>query len=350
MASGVRTFVVAATAATLLVGVASAAGEPREFDDSSTYPFRLTCGERAFGVSALEQPGGVERRDTAIGRAVRRISKSFAPEFGGAPRGWRILGRTRKKVELAAGDPPMPWLLLGRDTRFSRGPGWDMLELDSGCYPFAVSDLGGPAIWHPDPADLPLAEDATTFTALVQEQSCASGDPPGDRVTDPVIRYGAEQIGIAFFVRPKRGFQTCPGAPPTEVEIRLDEPLGTRGLADLGVFPPVSLPTVPPLDLEAAYAVLDEVLTERFPSYRDPRRLFVDCAEELSATERDCVVLFGDRHYDFRGHMYVRRGDAAGVHFWSYEFTRTDRSCDAQGGEASECKETVTGEGTVAID
>jgi hypothetical protein len=347
MRGGVRRsgpVVAAATAAFVAVGGAFGAPTGREFEDSATYPFRVSCGWRSFDVSALEQPGGVERRDSPLGRAVRRIANGYGPELGGTPDGWRILGRTRRKVELAAGEPPMAWLLVGRHTRFNRGPGWKMLELDSGCYPSAVHEIGAAAAWQVDRADLPLAEDAAGFTAIVEEQSCASGHEAGDRILDPIVRYGGEAIGIAIFVRPRRGWQTCPGNPPSEIEIRLDEPLGERGLRDLAFYPPPEIPTIPPLEEGTAYEIVDEVLTRRFPAYRDPRRIFLDCSNALSATERDCVVLFGDEDFDFRGHLYVALDHAARMLRWSYAFTRTNRRCDARRQEAG-CKETVTGEG-----
>jgi hypothetical protein len=66
--------------------------------------------------------------------------------------------------------------------------------------------------------------------------SCASGQPPGDRVRPARIRYTASSITLTFFIDDISG--DCPGAPPSPVRVVLQEALGDRGLFDGGGYPP----------------------------------------------------------------------------------------------------------------
>ena len=98
--------------------------------------------------------------------------------------------------------------------------------------------LGTPyvaATWRPE---APVGPADAGFTALITEQSCASGTSASGRVSDPLIEYGARTVTVTFGVRPLDGAQTCQSNPPLAIEVTLREPLGDRMLVDGATYPP----------------------------------------------------------------------------------------------------------------
>jgi hypothetical protein len=114
--------------------------------------------------------------------------------------------------------------------------------LVSGCgamTPTATNEGLSPATWILDPeASVPTA-DATTFTVLVTETACASGQPMGGRLLPPSITYGEDAVLVVFSALPPGGdLQTCPSNPSMRAVVTLREPLGDRRLLDAGLVPP----------------------------------------------------------------------------------------------------------------
>lgn len=91
-------------------------------------------------------------------------------------------------------------------------------------------DLGDPV-----PADWRVAPDAgvvassDTIPILVNENSCASGEPANGRI-EYSVTYGEETIGIDVQVRPKQSDQTCESNPDTPAVVQLDEQVGSRAI------------------------------------------------------------------------------------------------------------------------
>jgi hypothetical protein len=104
------------------------------------------------------------------------------------------------------------------------------------CRPTAVLAAPfGPATWQ---LEAPVTPADARFTALVTEQSCASGTEAAARVSDPLIEYGSRTVTVTFGVRRLDGAQTCQSNPAVPVEVRLSQPLGERALLDGALFPP----------------------------------------------------------------------------------------------------------------
>lgn len=94
-----------------------------------------------------------------------------------------------------------------------------------------------PAAWEPAPgAD--LSPQSTAIEVLVVESGCAGGEPATGRIPDPDIVYEEDRVVVTIGVVPKAGAQPCPGNPPTEYTVELDEPLGDRVLLDGSHDPP----------------------------------------------------------------------------------------------------------------
>jgi hypothetical protein len=103
------------------------------------------------------------------------------------------------------------------------------------------------ASWRLDPTVPAPGPGATTFSALVTERACASGQPMGPRLLPPSISYGSDAILVIFAARPlEAGMATCPSNAATAVGVELHEPLGDRRLLDASVFPAaVPIPVEP---------------------------------------------------------------------------------------------------------
>lgn len=97
-----------------------------------------------------------------------------------------------------------------------------------------------------DPAT-PLDPSATSFVLWVAELACAGEAPPAEeRLLGPEVDQRADAIvvDVAVALPPPREdgkYQTCPGSPPVEVTIELDEPLGDRPVLDGNQEPPVPI-------------------------------------------------------------------------------------------------------------
>lgn len=88
-----------------------------------------------------------------------------------------------------------------------------------------------------DPSQPP---DPTSDRVTVQatEVACAGGEAPADReVRSVVVSEDAESVSVVILVEPSRGATECPGNPPFEFELELDQPLGDRALEDASTYP-----------------------------------------------------------------------------------------------------------------
>jgi len=98
----------------------------------------------------------------------------------------------------------------------------------------------GPATVGLDPDNPPNPED-TELLLLINEQECASGQPPDDREIVVLATETTESVSVLALVAPVEGGAECPSNPWHPVTVELDAPLGDRELLDLHQYPPQSV-------------------------------------------------------------------------------------------------------------
>jgi hypothetical protein len=98
---------------------------------------------------------------------------------------------------------------------------------------------GAPAVWEPAP-EADLSPQSTSIDVLVREMECASGRSADERIMDPEVGLGDEEVVITFRVTLRGGDQDCQGNPATPYTVELGEPLGERSLLDGAHDPPAA--------------------------------------------------------------------------------------------------------------
>jgi hypothetical protein len=196
---------------------------------------RLTCAGApwaVFGPAALRRRAGYERRHGAAAAALRRVVKDLAEDGGLPQRGWFVLARHKDRILFAdgRGTEVTSVTLARRHGRWS-------FEMSGGCEPRAVRD-GLPAV-HFRLASAPGASNVVRL--LVDDVGCSSGQGAGGRVLAPRVWLARDAVTLTVHVRPAKGVQTCPGAPPTPVDVVLPEPLGGRSVLDGGAVVPAAV-------------------------------------------------------------------------------------------------------------
>jgi len=228
-----------------LVGlVAGACGQPAipptRPEPTLSADLSFSCGEDVFPAAALTSPEGAEAADAPPAAALRRYLRSGAPAAEDLPLGgYRILRADDARVLFATSGLSGGMLVL--EAR-NESEVWRVSGPRSCAPRLSVPGLHA-ATWRLAPgAPLPGA-DAVAFVALVSEVDCVSGKSAEGRVLPPVVIREAARVLVVFAVRPppSTGFETCPAAPPTPVEVPLGGPLGPRALLDGGVFPPAEV-------------------------------------------------------------------------------------------------------------
>ena len=202
----------------------------------------LTCGtDQPFSPAALQLPGFAEHEPDDAAAALRNFLDTEAAEQGvdamvdAFPRnGWRRVFQSERAVLFVApSETDRQWVMV----QFARGDtGWTIDGYGQCHMQIALPEGVGRATWWLDPASGPPGRDATELSAIIQEQSCASGQSPEGRILAPAIVYGADAITITIAIRIKGG--DCQMTPEFPLTIQLAEPLGARALLDGSVFPP----------------------------------------------------------------------------------------------------------------
>ena len=199
---------------------------------------RYRCNDFAFDPTLVDLPGGAE----PDGDDPRALTLQEHLRQPGEPEslpdaGWHLVGFDANRAEYVAksNDGYASVTLELRDGAWTVA-GW------GGCDPELV--LPGDAraaTWDLAP-DAPVPNRvSTSITVLVSERSCASGQPPGDRIVGPQIVTEPAVIRIAFGVRPLPGGQDCQGSPPGRVLVDLGQPIGDRLISDFGIWPPINI-------------------------------------------------------------------------------------------------------------
>lgn len=202
---------------------------------------RITCGvgdSLSFRASALDGIGTAERGTDVAAQTLRdflagpgaHVDPMQFPDTG-----WHRVAETGDGYTLfVALDPGTDgWLQIGIAVTQGTGD----VDLYGDCQPTVVPPGGTTTgSWSLDPAHRRPRPTDTVLHVLVQESSCSSGQPPGDRVRPARIRYNADSITMTFFVDDISG--DCQGAPPSPIRVVLEEPIRDRGLFDGGSYPP----------------------------------------------------------------------------------------------------------------
>jgi hypothetical protein len=176
-----------------------------------------------------EAPAGVE---AAMRTFLDNEEGAFWPQDG-----WRVLHETADQVLVVhIGDRSTAADTgLGFMTLEAEGDGWAWAGASArGDCPlkFQLAEGLGVVEWTLDPDHPEPAPEDDLVHVLAHEQACASAQPMGDRLNDPVVLADSSQVSITFSVEPLEGFQDCPGNPSVAIEVDLGEPLGERRLVD----------------------------------------------------------------------------------------------------------------------
>lgn len=189
-----------------------------------------------FPLSALDDVPPVSDAPDGVIAAMR----SFLDDEEGAfwPQdGWRVLHETPDLVLLVqvgdrstAADTGLSFMTVARE---AGEWGWSGASSRADCpLLFQLDDGLGVVEWELDPDQPEPGPDATTVHVLATERACASAQPMGDRLNDPVVLADDSQVSITFSVVPLEGGQECPGNPAVAVAVDLGEALGSRRLID----------------------------------------------------------------------------------------------------------------------
>lgn len=94
-----------------------------------------------------------------------------------------------------------------------------------------------PAEWRLDP-DLRPDPGSSLLPIQIQEQACASGQPPADREIVVIAEPHGDELVLIVFIKPVPGVARCPGNPWYPITVQLGAPLGDQPLYDGWMLPP----------------------------------------------------------------------------------------------------------------
>ncbi len=224
--------------AALLAGCALLPGAPGGAPPLGVGPLQYTCGRFPFGAEMLDRSDTDEAAANPAAAALREHLAKDGPDIDFLPdTGWSLAGMDADGAEFVIEDGDLGMKVVSVHSA-DLGPwivtGW------GDCQPQRVLPPGlNEASWTLDPAEPRPGADTQTFTALVTERECASGQSSEGRVVGPDILEVGDEVLVTFAVRPLGGdMQSCPGNPATRVVVDLGEPLGDRQLLDGGTLPP----------------------------------------------------------------------------------------------------------------
>ncbi len=234
----------ALAAFTLVTGCASSGSAPAsegpvQPNGPALGDIHYSCGDPpGFLPGLLDRPADAELEPHPAAEALRRAIAESGPDIDLLPvAGYWLVNRNEASADFLARDPTDETIFVS--AQVEGGPnGWKLSGWGQ-CRPTIVLDGRSLATWTLDPGVPPPAPDATSFTALVTERTCTSGQAMGGRLLPPSITYAADRVLVVFAARPLAGDAfNCRGNPSSRVVIELREPLGARRLLDAGVFPP----------------------------------------------------------------------------------------------------------------
>jgi hypothetical protein len=231
--------------AVIVAGCGLAPWGPQVEAPAGAAPFQYTCGRFPFGAEILVRNDADEQAANPAAAALRQHLAKDGPDIDFLPdRGWSLAGMDADGAEFVTEGGDLGMKVVSIDSA-DLGPwivtGW------GDCQPQRVLPPGlGEASWTLDPTEPRPGADTQTFTALVTERDCASGQSSEGRVVGPDILELDNEVLVTFAVRPLGGdMQSCPGNPVTRVQVDLGSALGDRQLLDGGTLPPGD-PTIEP--------------------------------------------------------------------------------------------------------
>lgn len=190
-----------------------------------------------FPISALDSaPPLIE--DSAVPEVADAIAPFLSSGEGDfwPQDGWRVLELVvDQQVELVhPGSAEAPGVAFMSATWNGGQWQWSGSSIPGDCVLVTEAEGGDGSIveWVVDPDGDPIGPETTTLVLLATERGCASGQPMGDRLREPLVTVTDDAIRILLSTEPREGDQECPGNPSQRVEIELPEPLGDRELLD----------------------------------------------------------------------------------------------------------------------
>lgn len=229
-----------------IVGSPTAPPSPTPTGIGGAPPYPIDVPLRCEGISDPRLPSIVSStfREPSDGDfaghpsapALLAAAGSTVGEMALPASGWRLASAsTMSALYLAGGGPELEGALVFAHLALRSGT-W-AVEASGPCRPeLDESGTAMAAAWELAPGAA-LDPSSTSLAVLVTERACASGKAPGDRLREPVVRYGDGWVAIGFTVTMQPGGQDCPGNPAVAVRVTLDQPLGNRVLLDVGQFP-----------------------------------------------------------------------------------------------------------------
>ena len=183
--------------------------------------------------ASLTNAAPADPDDPAFGAIVDFLDRQDGGEFGEPADGWLVLDRTDDRAVFAVplGDltGPEPTLSAMQAERFEAGWGWAG-SAAGGCSFRLVLDGVSQVGWSVVDG---IGPESSSISLLAREVNC---DFPrlADRMQDPVVTETADEVRITLVAEPGSEGMECPldEREWTEVEIRLDSPLGSRTLRD----------------------------------------------------------------------------------------------------------------------
>ena len=195
--------------------------------------WRYSCGGLPYPLSVFDHPPGAEREDTPEARALRRLLRNPRGIETLPSDGWRLAAERGRAVTFTA---RRPWRRSGMfevSFRRTRSGRYEYQGSSHWCSPSPHVSGHRVGSWELNP-DYPVpGPDATEIEVLVHGTYCSSGEPPLERIRDPLVSYGRSRLVIATVEAPPGGgFHTCEGTPPSEFTFTLREPIGNRIVLD----------------------------------------------------------------------------------------------------------------------
>lgn len=246
----VRTLGGALVVGLVVMVVSSACGTPSASPSGAAAPrdglplaeTRYACdGPPGFLPGLLDEPANAEREEHPSAAALREAIARGGPDIDLLPDAdYWLVSRERGVAHYLAQAPSDEDIDFVSAIVEDTGAGWKLAGWGQ-CQPQIVLAGLSLATWVLDP-DLPTPDaDTTTFSALVTERACASGQAMGGRLRPPSITYADDSVIVVFAAVPPPGdgLQTCPSNPSMRAVVELRETLADRDLLDGAFFPPV---------------------------------------------------------------------------------------------------------------
>ena len=197
--------------------------------------------DRLAGTGADTGPTATDEAGASPAAAALRklLSEGAAGDLPAS--GWTLVSMSDDEALFVAQDAVRSGDYFDVDLRRESGPflvgGWSAYTWGE-CGLMAVPPAGyGPATWTMDPTFSLAGGQGSELPILVTEMACHGSDPTAlDRIKVDVA-YTADKIVVTASARTLPGAQTCPGTLATSVVVRLDQPLGGRGVFDGGPWP-----------------------------------------------------------------------------------------------------------------